>query len=112
MVGRSLFRVSWDLRGNVSGTKTNEAGKKVEGHVAKSPGLSLFRREEPVDGDSDESYALHSYRSTATRLIRSREAWIKEIVKKIVQTRASGFSRYFVKCFPCQVPTIACQQPV
>ena len=31
----------------------NEAGKKVEVHVAKSPGLSLFRREEPVDGDSD-----------------------------------------------------------
>ena len=49
----------------------NEAGKKVEAHVAKSPGLSLFRREEPVDGDSDESYALHSYRSKATRLIMS-----------------------------------------
>ena len=47
----------------------NGAGKKVEAHVAKSPGLSLFCREEPVDGDSDESYALHSYRSTATRHI-------------------------------------------
>ena len=47
----------------------NEAGKNVEAHVAMSPGLSLFRREEPVDGDRDESYALHSYRSTAVRLI-------------------------------------------
>ena len=44
----------------------NEAGKNVEAHVAMSPGLSLFRREEPVDGDRDESYALHSYRSMAT----------------------------------------------
>ena len=47
----------------------NGAGKKVEAHVAKSPGLSLFCREELVDGDSDESYALHSYRSTATYAI-------------------------------------------
>ena len=51
--------------------KFNEAGKKVEAHVAKSPGLSLFRREEPVDGDSNESYALQSYRSKATRHIDS-----------------------------------------
>ena len=35
--------------------KANEAGKKVEAHVAKSPGLSLFRRDEPVEGDSNES---------------------------------------------------------
>ena len=49
--------------------RCNDAGKKVEAHVAKSPGLSLFCREEPVDGDSDESYALHSYRSTATHHI-------------------------------------------
>ena len=39
--------------------KANEAGKKVEAHVAKSPGLSLFRRDEPVEGDSNESYTLH-----------------------------------------------------
>ena len=44
-------------------------GKEVEAQVPKGPGLSLFHREEPVDGDSDESYALCSYRSTARRLI-------------------------------------------
>ena len=46
----------------------NWTGKEVEAHVAKGLGLSLFRREEPVDGDSDESYALRSYRSKVTRL--------------------------------------------
>ena len=38
----------------------NEACKKVEAHVAKSPGLSQFCREEPVDGYSDESYSLRT----------------------------------------------------
>ena len=54
-------------------TKSNGAGKEVEARVAKSPGLSPFRKEEPVDGDSDKSYALHSYRSSATRLIGKSE---------------------------------------
>ena len=39
----------------------NWAGKEVEAHVASCPVLSLFRREDPVDGDSDLPYALHSY---------------------------------------------------
>ena len=49
----------------------NEAGKKV----AKSPGLSLFRREESVDGNSNESYALSSYRSRVTSLIEPQFAF-------------------------------------
>ena len=65
----------------------NEAGKKVEAHVAKSPGLSLFRREEPVDGDSDESYALHNYRSTATRLIGKLSVCVAHFSRNIRKTR-------------------------
>ena len=40
----------------------NGTGKLVKAHVAKGPFLSLFRREEPVYGDSDQSYRLCSYR--------------------------------------------------
>ena len=46
--------------------KVNEAGSKVEVNVAMSPPLSLFRREENRDGDTYESYTLHSYRFMAT----------------------------------------------
>ena len=50
----------------------NEAGSKVEADVAMCPLLSLFRREENRDGDTCESYALHSYRSTATYAIHNK----------------------------------------
>ena len=36
-------------------------GKEVEAHVAKGLGLSLFRREEPVDGDSDYALSIYGY---------------------------------------------------
>ena len=39
---------------------SNEASSKVEADVAMSPPLSLFRREENRNGDTYESYALHS----------------------------------------------------
>ena len=47
----------------------NKAGRKVEAHVASCPVLSLFRREEPKDGDTVLPYTLHNYRSTATPYI-------------------------------------------
>ena len=40
---------------------TNGTGREVEAHVARAPLLSLFRREEPVDGGDSEPYTLHSY---------------------------------------------------
>ena len=49
--------------------KTNGTGREVEAHVARAPLLSLFRREEPVDGGDSEPYTLHSYRSTSTPFI-------------------------------------------
>ena len=39
----------------------NEKGSKVEADVAMCPLLSLFRREENRDGDTDVPYALHNY---------------------------------------------------
>ena len=53
-------------RENWHGYKT---GSKVEAHVASCPVLSLFRREEPKDGDTVLPYTLHNYRSTATPYI-------------------------------------------
>ena len=44
-------------------------GREVEAHVARTPLLSPFRREEPVDGGDSEPYTLHSYRSTSTPFI-------------------------------------------
>ena len=47
----------------------NGTDREVEAHVARAPLLSLFRREEPVDGGDSEPYTLHSYRSTSTPFI-------------------------------------------
>ena len=52
----------------MSAMLNNEAGRGVEAHVAKCPVLNLFDREEPVDGDTDVLYALHTYQSMATQL--------------------------------------------
>ena len=38
----------------------NGTGREVEAHVARAPLLSLFRREEPVDGGDSEPYTLHT----------------------------------------------------
>ena len=51
------------------GKVDNKTGSKVEAHVASCPVLSLFRREEPKDGDTGLPYTLHNYRSTATPYI-------------------------------------------
>ena len=47
-------------------SELNGTGREVEAHVARAPLLSLFRREEPVDGGDSEPYTLHSYLSTYT----------------------------------------------
>ena len=39
----------------------NEKGSKVEDDVAMCQLLSLFRREENRDGDTDVPFALHNY---------------------------------------------------
>ena len=43
------------------GKVDNKTGSKVEAHVASCPVLSLFRREEPKDGDTGLPYTLHNY---------------------------------------------------
>ena len=43
------------------GKFSNGTGREVEVHVARAPLLSLFRREEPVDGGDSEPYTLHNY---------------------------------------------------
>ena len=50
---------------------SNKTGSKVEAHVASCPLLSLFRREEPIDGDTGLPYTLRSYRSTAAPYINT-----------------------------------------
>ena len=53
-----------------SAQRTNcGTGWEVEAHVARASLLSLFCREEPVDGGGSEPYTLHSYQSTSTPFI-------------------------------------------
>ena len=62
------------------GKVDNKTGSKVEAHVASCPVLSLFRREEPKDGDTVLPYTLHNYRSTATPYIPYRSFDYIEVV--------------------------------
>ena len=62
----------WEISGAVGGLRLknfNGTGREVEAHGARAPLLSLFRREEPVDGGDSEPYTLHSYWSTSTPFI-------------------------------------------
>ena len=53
-------------------------GKEVEAHVAKCQALSLFRREESVDGDNDVPYTLQRSEKRLVNLVKQDPGSVRQ----------------------------------